>query len=73
MRLFSRPPHKLPPSAPPPLPAAGATVTRRIEITVEREWSQAVFLAQDDASPVAPVDTAQDVEGAPDRAPGRLR
>jgi hypothetical protein len=47
--------------------------TRRIEITVEREWSQAIVPAQEQAEPVATKDNATDVEGAPDRATGRLR
>ena len=45
MRLFSRPTGKSPASVT-PLPAApaeaAATVTRRIEITVEREWTEVV-------------------------------
>jgi hypothetical protein len=58
MRLFSRPTGKSPASVT-PLPAApaeaAATVTRRIEITVEREWSQVIGRSQaaDDNTPQA--------------------
>lgn len=67
MRLFSRPTGKSPASVnslPHAGAAAAATVTRRIEITVEREWSEAVFRAQEDPAPVAAADEANDAEGS---------
>jgi hypothetical protein len=41
-----------------------AVTTRRIEITVEREWSEAVFPARQDDVPVEPMDNARDAEGS---------
>jgi hypothetical protein len=49
MRLFSRPTHKIPDgmNLRPRTPAEAASITtRRIEITVEREWSQVVARPQ---------------------------
>jgi hypothetical protein len=71
MRLFSRPTRKTAASMTrlPPAPAELASITtRRIEITVEREWSEAVFPARQDDVPADAADKAREAEGS-----GRLR
>ncbi len=77
MSLFSIPANRKPPATVRPEAKGPADVvsitTRRIEITVEREWSHAVVPGQKHAAPVAPQDNATEIEGAPDRASGRLR
>ena len=76
MKLFSiarrKPPATVRPEATAPAEVVSIT-TRRIEITVEREWSQAVIPAREQAAPVVTEDNATDAEGGPERASGRLR
>jgi len=77
VRLFSTPAKRKPPAPVRPeanAPAEAVSITtRRIEITVEREWSQAVIPAQESPAPVTTEGNATEIEGAPDRASGRLR